>query len=112
MPDSDTIILPNDFQGSLDIYYYKYPKLVKVLFSGANDEEIQSSRTLEDNTYTFEIDNDLLEVMPYGVAADLLKMDMISNYGQYFESKYNALKQTIDSRKTGGQIVIAGGVDL
>lgn len=108
---SDTIIkLPDDYTGEFTVYYYKYPELCKVLFK-ATDEEIEAAKEKHDNSYTFELDNTLLEVMPYGVAADLLKMDMISNYGKYFADEYARRKSLIDTRKTSGSIKIVGGIE-
>lgn len=106
MPNDNTLILPNDFVGTFTIYYSKYPRLVKVSFN--NDDDRQK----EDNTFNFELDSILLEIMPYGIAADLLKMDMISNYGKYFYERYLEMKQSIDSRRSKGIIQIGGGVDL
>ena len=102
MVDDDTIKLPSDFTGTITIYYYKYPELV----------EINPTTENYDDTYEFEIDNVLLEIMPYGIAADLLKMDMISNYGKYFYERYLELKNNIDPRKSSGTIIISGGIDF
>lgn len=106
MPNDNTLILPNDFVGTFTIYYSKYPKLVKTIFS--NDDDRQK----EDDTFNFELDSILLEIMPYGIAADLLKMDMISNYGKYFYERYLEMKQSIDSRRSKGIVQISGGVDI
>lgn len=106
MPNETTLILPEEYVGTVTIYYYKFPKLAKTMFE--NDDE----RTAEDNNFIFEQDPDILEIMPYGIAADLLKMDMISNYGSYFYQRYTELKQMIDSRKTKGLVIITGGVDI
>jgi len=106
MLNSTTIKLPNDYAGTFTVYYYKFPELVKLTFDSENDSAAY------DDKYTFELDDDILEVMPYGVAADLLKMDMISNYGQYFYNRYLEMKQRIDSRRTSGSIRITNGVDI
>jgi hypothetical protein len=50
--------------------------------------------------------------MPYGIARDLLRLDMISSYGSYFERTYNELKAQIDSRRTKGMISFVGGIDI
>lgn len=105
-----TIKLPDDYVGEFTVYYYKYPELCKVLFKGT-DEEQEESKAKQDNSYTFELDDTLLEVMPYGIAADLLKMDMISNYGKYFADEYARRKSQIDSRRTSGQIRGVGGIE-
>lgn len=106
MPDGNTLILPDDYEGDFTIYYYKYPKLVKTIF------EDEDERSTEDNSYAFELDKDLLEIMPYGIAADLLKMDMISNYGKYFYERYIEMKNNIDSRRTSGIAIVTGGIDI
>lgn len=108
---SDTVLkLPDNYVGEFTVYYYKYPELCKVLFKGT-DSEIEEAKEKHDNSYNFELDQVLLEVMPYGIAADLLKMDMISNYGKYFADEYARRKSMIDSRKTSGSIRIDGGVE-
>jgi hypothetical protein len=75
MPNEDIIVFPDDYNGTIKVYYYKYPKEVKVIFDDDDDE------TKYDEDFEFDLDLVLLEIMPYGIAADLLKMDMISNYG-------------------------------
>ena len=67
MLDDLTMKLPSDYEGTFYVYYYKYPELVEL---NPNDENY-------DNTYEFELDNVLLEIMPYGIAADLLKIIFI-----------------------------------
>ena len=106
MPNDTTIILPEDYEGTFKVYYYKYPELMRLTFE--TDEESK----LYDEQYEFELDPDILEVMPWGIAALLLKMDMITNYGRYFEERYNLLKSSIDTRRTRGIIRIVGGVDI
>ena len=106
MIDNTTLEIDNSFAGTIRLYYYKYPTLCKTMFN--NDTERQN----EDNRYVFEIDPMLLEIMPYGIARDLLRLDMISNYGSYFERTYNDLIQRLDSRNTSGFITIEGGIDL
>ena len=106
MPDDNTLILPSNFDGTFTIYYYKYPKLVKTIFENETDKE------QEDNNYKFELDLDLLEIAPYGIAADLLKMDMISNNGKYFYERYLEMRNAIDPRKTKGIVKAYGGVDI
>lgn len=106
MIDNTTLEISDTFAGTIRLYYYKYPTLCKTMFN--NDTERQN----EDNRYVFEIDPMLLEIMPYGIARDLLRLDMISNYGSYFERTYNELIQRLDSRNTAGFVTIEGGIDL
>lgn len=107
MPDENTILLNDDYEGTIDIYYYKLPTEVEL-----NPEEPAEGEDSYDETFEFELDPVLLEIMPYGIAADLLKMDMISNYGRYFREEYESRKNSIDTRKTSGMIYIDGGVDI
>ena len=102
--DDLTIKIPDDYVGTILVYYYKYPKKVEVLENNLTDEY--------DDNYIFEIDPILLEIMPYGIAADLLKMDMISNYGKYFYERYLEMKNNIDTRNVSESIRFEGGVDV
>ena len=104
---NDTIIsLPENYVGTFTVYYYKYPEMMRLTFNNSTEAANYDKR------FEFELDPILLEVMPYGIAADLLKMDMISNYGRYFAERYNEMKNALDSRKSSGRIVISGGVDI
>ena len=106
MPNSDTILLPDDYVGTFKVYYFKYPELMKLTF--ASDEASANY----DARYEFELDDDALEVAPYGIAADLLKMDMISNYGRYFYERYNEMKNVLIAYGQKPSIQIAGGYDI
>ena len=112
MIDNTTLEIDNTFAGTIRIYYYKYPTLCKTIFEADTTETADEKRQREDNRYVFELDPVLLEIMPYGIARDLLRLDMISNYGSYFERTYNELIQRLDSRNTAGFITIEGGIDL
>ena len=59
--------------GTATIYYFKYPERI--------------TDNTEDETYVFELSDDALEVMPYGIAADLLKSDISNNYGQIYSQR-------------------------
>ena len=106
MPDENTIILPDDYEGTFTIYYYKLPSLMDLEFVS------DSARKAYDASFEFELDPVLLEIMPYGIASDLLKMDMISDYGKHFREEYMVRKAQVDSRTTNGQIIISGGIDV
>lgn len=101
--DDDNIQLDDDFEGVVRLFYYKYPKMVKVEFEEDEDQDEY------DENFKFDVDLAIQEVMPYGIARDLLRLDMISVYGTYFEKTYNELKQTLDGRRTAGVITIYGG---
>lgn len=83
--------------GTADIEYYRYPTRI----TDRNREK-----------YTFELSDDALEIMPYGVAADLLKSDVSTNYGNIYAQRYEQMKQLLDPRYNMGGIVIEGGVNI
>lgn len=84
-------------EGTAKIYYYKYPKQI----------------TMEtDDSYKFELSQDALETLPYGVAGDLLKSDVSSNYGQVYSNRYRELLQSLDPRQAMSSMYFDGGVDL
>lgn len=88
----DTIIFCED--GEAKIYYYKYPKQITV--------------DTVDSDFKFELSTDVLEIMPYGVAGDLLKSDISASYGQIYSTRYQELKQQLDPRYHTGSIYIEG----
>lgn len=81
--------------GTATINYYKYPKRI-------TDET-------EDEDYKFELSDDALEVIPYGVAGDLLKSDVSNNYGQIYSQRYETMLQRLDPRYSMGSITFEGG---
>lgn len=83
--------------GTAEIYYYKYPT--------------QITEETEDD-YTFELDTDALEIMPYGVAGLLLASDISNNYGQIYTNLYREKISQLDSRKSMGSVIISGGINI
>ena len=96
----------------ITIYYYKYPSLMDLTFEATSTKTKEEVSAEYDESFEIELDLDLQEIMPYGIASDLLKNDMISGYGRYFYERYIELKGLIDSRKTQGMAMISGGIDL
>lgn len=96
----------------ITIYYYKYPSLMDLTFEATSTKTKEEVSAEYDESFEIELDLDLQEIMPYGIASDLLKNDMISGYGRYFYERYTELKGLIDSRKTQGMAMISGGIDL
>lgn len=82
--------------GTLEIDYFVYP------------ERITDKTNAKG--YEFELTPDVLEIMPYGVAADLLKSDVSAEYGSIYAREYESKKQQLDPRFTMGNIYIEGGV--
>lgn len=62
--------------------------------------------------YEFELSPDALEVMPYGIAADLLKSDISTEYGSIYASRYESMLQRLDPRYQMGSIYIEGGLSI
>ena len=87
----NTVIFEED--GTANVFYYKYPTLI-------TDENA--------STYEFELPIDLMQVLPYGVAGDLLKSDISANYGQVYANRYESMIQRIDPRYSTGSFYISG----
>lgn len=62
--------------------------------------------------YEFELSPDALEIMPYGVAGDLLKSDVSTEYGRIYSERYETMKLQLDPRYNMGSITIEGGVRI
>ena len=101
-----------DEDTEVEIYYYKLPELMDLTFETSGDKSAEQVSAEYDESFEFELSTELQEFMPYGIAADLLKQDMISNYGKYFYERYLEMKNMIDSRKTTSMATVTGGVDL
>jgi hypothetical protein len=83
--------------GIAEIEYFRYP-----------------TRITDKNRakYTFELSDDVLEIMPYGIAADLLKSDVSAEYGAIYEKRYEQMLQRLDPRYQTTTITIEGGFDI
>lgn len=66
----------------------------------------------KDKAYEFELSPDVLEIMPYGVAADLLKSDVSTEYGSVYATRYESMLQRLDPRYQMSGIVIEGGYSV
>lgn len=83
--------------GTVEVEYFRYPTRI----TDKNREK-----------YTFELSDDALEIMPYGIAADLLKSDVSTDYGRVYAERYEAMKQNLDPRYGMGAVYIEGGVNV
>ena len=90
--------------------------VLKVLESGTLEVEVYvyPDRITEQNAanYEFELTQDVLEIMPYGIAADLLKSDVSAEYGSVYATRYESMLQRLDPRYQMSSIYIEGGVDV
>jgi hypothetical protein len=84
-------------EGTAQFYYYKYPTII-------NDDT--------PDTYEFELSQDALEILPYGVASDLLKSDVSTEYGAIYSQRYEIMLQRLDPRYSMSSIMFEGGVDV
>lgn len=64
------------------------------------------------NSYEFELSQDALEIMPYGIAGDLLKSDVSAEYGSIYSTRYETLLSRLDPRYSMTSVYIEGGVDF
>ena len=80
--------------GTAEIDCFVYPEII--------NEKTKDS-------YEFELSQDVLEVMPYGVAADLLKSDISTEYGSIYATRYESMLQRIDPRYHMTSIYVEGG---
>ena len=98
VPKANGTVLKILEDGTAEIDCYVYPERI--------------TATTRDNAYEFELSNDVLEIMPYGVAADLLKSDVSSEYGNVYATRYEAMKQALDPRYQVSTIYIDGGYNI
>lgn len=84
--------------GTLELDFYIYPERI--------------TEKTKDKAYEFELSSDVLEIMPYGVASDLLKSDISAEYGKIYEARYRDMLQDLDPRFSMTSVYIDGGVDI
>ena len=83
--------------GTLEIDCYVYPERI--------------TDTTPDS-YEFEISQDVFEILPYGIAADLLKSDVSAEYGSVYAAQFESMLQQVDPRYHMATVYIEGGVSL
>ncbi len=90
--------------------------IIKVLEDGTLEVDcfVYPERITENtkDSYEFELSMDALEVMPYGVAADLLKSDISTEYGSIYATRYETMLNRLDPRNRMTGIYIDGGVTV
>jgi hypothetical protein len=90
--------------------------VLKILSDGTAEIDVSvyperiDSKTKD--TYEFEVSEDVLEIMPYGIAADLLKSDVSVDFGAIYAQRYESMKQLLDPRYHMTSIYIEGGVSV
>ena len=66
----------------------------------------------KDKAYEFELSDDALEIMPYGVAAHLLLSDVSAEYGSVYSKEYEKMLNRLDPRNKMTSVYVDGGIDL
>ena len=94
-PRADGTILKMLESGTAEIDVFVYPEAITRKTS---------------NSYEFELSADALEIMPYGIAADLLKSDVSAEYGTVYATRYESMKAQLDPRYYLTSVYIEGGV--
>ena len=94
-PKADGTVLKIKESGTLEVNCYVYPERI-------------TEKTKD--TYEFELTPDVLEILVYGVAADLLKSDVSAEYGSIYATEYEKLLNRLDPRYAMTSIYIEGGV--
>ena len=96
-PKANGTVLKILESGVLEVDCYVYPERI-------------TDKTKD--SYEFDLSADALEVMPYGIAADLLKSDVSTEYGSIYATRYESMLQRLDPRYQATSVYIEGGVDI
>jgi hypothetical protein len=96
-PKANGTILKILESGTLEVDVFVYPEQITEKTKGS---------------YEFELSADVLEIMPYGIAADLLKSDVSAEYGSIYATRYETMLQRLDPRYQMTSIYIDGGVSV
>lgn len=97
-PKANGTILKVLKSGTAEIDCYVYPERI--------------TEKTKDKAYEFELSADVLEIMPYGVAGDLLKSDASAEYGSVYSTRYESMLQRLDPRYQLTTITIEGGYNI
>jgi hypothetical protein len=97
VPKANGTVLKMLESGTAEIDCFVYPERITEKTNGS---------------YEFEVSNDVLEVMPYGVAGDLLKSDVSTEYGAIYANRYQEMISRLDHRYQMPTCYIDGGIQL
>lgn len=95
-PRADGTIFKILESGDAEIDVYVYPEAITKKTS---------------NSYEIELSADVLEIMPYWVAADILSTDVSSNYKE-FKQRYETMLSRLDTRNKMPTFQIVGGYKI
>lgn len=89
--------------------------ILKMLDSGKAEIDVfvypEAITSKTKDNYELELSLDALEILPYGIAADLLATDVSSNYKE-FKERYETMLARLDSRNQMPSISIVGGINI
>lgn len=94
-PKADGTVFKIHDSGTAEINCYVFPEAI--------------TEKTKDKAYEFELTPDVLNVMVYGVAADLLKSDVSAEYGRIYAEEYERKKQMLDPRYQTTTVYVEGG---
>lgn len=97
VPKANGTVLKMLESGTAEIDCFVYPERITEKTKGS---------------YEFEVSNDVLEMMPYGIAGDLLKSDISAEYGRIYSERYQEMLSRLDHRYQMPTCYIEGGVDI
>lgn len=95
VPKADGTVFKIMESGTAEVECYVYPERITDKTNGS---------------YEFELSPDALEIMPYGIAADLLKSDVSAEYGTIYSQRYELMLSRLDPRYQMTSVYIDGGV--
>ena len=64
------------------------------------------------DSFELELSPDCLEIAVYGIAADILKADVSTEYGSIYASRYESMKQMLDPRHSMSMVTVVGGINV
>lgn len=97
-PKADGTVFKMHDSGTAEINCYVFPEAI--------------TEKTKDKAYEFELSPDVLNIMPYGIAADLLKSDVSAEYGAVYAKRYEDMKNMLDPRYQTTTVYIEGGVKI
>ena len=98
VPKASGTVLKMLETGTAEISFFAYPERI--------------TEKTKDKGYEFELSQDVLEVMPYGIAGDLLKSDVSTEYGAIYSNRYQEMLTRLDHRYQMPTMYIEGGLDI
>jgi hypothetical protein len=91
--------------------------VIKILGDGVLEVDVfvypeRITDKTKDSSYEFELPAELLAIMPYGIAADLLKNDVSTGYGKVYADRYSEMKRELDPRYRLPQFEVQEGYNV